>query len=294
MTPVARRCALFAVVIALLVPVAAFAQAPTYVSSWPSTGLPLGLAVDATQRRVYLVDELSNTYRLFDVNGNPLGIVGDGFEEYGVLVCPDGTVLISNYYGCFVRRYDAAGNVLAQWPTGGIRALDLATDAEGNVYVTDDEGDRVRKFSPTGTLLAQWPQTHPCGIAHFNGRIYVSGMWSGTMFVYDTNGVLQWSFQTGFTWAEQLTVDAQGRLYMVDHGTKRLRCWDPDGTRRWTLGPVVPGYPFADIDMTSVALVGDGTILLGDYNNRRVLVLRESPVPVASTTWGGLKGLYRE
>jgi DNA-binding beta-propeller fold protein YncE len=282
-----------AAVLTVALPMGAFAQPPTYLTSWATTGIPLGLAVDAAQR-VYVVDELSPAYQMFDLNGNLLATQGGGFEEYGVHVCPDATILVSNYYGRFVRRYDSAGAILNSWSTGGVRALDLALDAAENVYVTDDEDDAVRKFSPAGVPLAQWGAPHPAGVAHFAGRIYVAGMFNGMMQIFDTNGVPQGSFPTGATWAEQLTVDALGRLYLADTGTNTLRCFDPDGTLRWTLGPVVPGYPFAVADVFSVALVGDGTILVGDYTNRRVLVLRETPVPALPISWGSMKDRYRE
>lgn len=274
----------------------AASQSPILVGYWPSTGVPLGLALDANGR-LYMPDEHSANLalRVFSQTGTPFGVFdsGTGFEGYGVAVLSDQTILVADYYGRRVRRYAPDGSFLSEWPTGGGRALFLALDESDNVFVTDDEGDAVRKFSSQGTLLAQWTVTHPSGVAYVNGLVYVSEMFNGHVNIYATDGTLQGSFATGCTFAEQLFFDGLGNLYLADHGLHQLKCFSTSGDLLWTMGPSVSGYPYAITDFFSVLVAPDGTLFAGDYANRNVLVFSHPPTPTKSRSFGSLKSRYR-
>jgi hypothetical protein len=62
---------------------------------------------------------------------------------------------------------------------------------------------------------------------------------------------------------------------------------------QWTLGPSVPGYPFATPELFSVTESPDGTLFVGDFNNRNVLVFAPSATPTTHNTFGALKARYR-
>jgi sugar lactone lactonase YvrE len=272
-------------------------QPPVLQSSWPSTGLPLGLALDNTGR-VYMAEEADwgLALRVFDLGGNPLAVfsTGGGIEGYGVVLTRDGSVLLADYYGCKVLRFGPDGSLLASWPTGGLRALFLALDESDNVFVTDDEGGAVRKFSSQGALLAQWSSPHPAGIAFRGGYVYVAGMFNGIMSIYTPDGTAVTAFPTGCSMAEQLQFDALGLLYLTDHAAHQLKCFQTDGTRLWTIGPDLGQSQFTNVDFFSVAIRSDGLILAGDYAGRRVLVFGSPATPTIRSSWGSLKAKHRK
>lgn len=278
-------------------PRAAFGQPLAFIGSWPSVGLPLGLVLDAGGRLYMPNEHAANlALRVFTQSGVPLGIIGSGagFECYGAAVLSDQTLIVSDYYGRRALRYAQDGSLLSQWWTGGDRAGRLAVDASDNVYIVDDTGDVVRRFSSEGVLLAQWPMAHPGGVACVNGLVYVTETFNGKVNIYTPDGVQQGSFATGCTFASQLYFDAVGGLlYLTDHGLHQLKCFTTDGTLLWTMGPAVPGYPYATTDLFSIVVAPDGTVLVGDYANRNVLIFSQLPTPAAKPTFGALKSRYR-
>jgi DNA-binding beta-propeller fold protein YncE len=180
------------------------------------------------------------------------------------------------------------------WNLPGLLALYLAVDGQDNVYVTDGSGNTVRVFNGSaGVFVAQWTTPYPSGVACLNGLVYVAGMFNGVVSIFTPNGTPAGSFPTGCTWAEQLSVDPAGDLLLADHGLHQLKCFKPDGTLLWVLGPNVPGYAAGTCDFFSVVAGANGTILAGDYTNRRVLVLGEQATPASSASWGSVKARYR-
>lgn len=270
-------------------------QPLAFIGSWPSGGLPLGLALDGSGL-LYVADEHNAVgLRVFSQGGVPLGMFNPGglIESYGIGILSDQSIIFADYYGCRVLRYSAGGAFLSQFATGGTRAAFLAVDESDNVYVTDDQEDKVRKFTSSGALLTQWVVTHPSGVAYANGQVFVSEQFNGRISVFSPTGTPQGSFAHGATFPQQLTANGTGELYLGDHGTHQLRCFSTDGTLLWTLGPTVPGYPFASPDLFSVIQAPDGTLFVGDYNNLNVLIFAPTPVATVRNSFGALKARYR-
>jgi len=275
-------------------PATAGAQAPTFLTSWQTADIPLGMAIDAGGS-VYVGAQDGGSARahVYTQSGTPLGAIPGGNETYGVGFLHTGELLLANYYAHSVQVFGAGGAPLGSWPLPGSNALDLAVDELDNVYITSDNSDHVYKVDHAGSALADWSSPHPAGVAYLGGKVYVAGMWNGLVSVYAPDGTPSGSFPTGCTWAEQLSVDAAGDLLLADHGLHQLKCFKPDGTLLWTLGPGVPGYGPGSCDFFSVTPGAGGTILVGDYANRRVLVFGGQPTSTATSSWGRLKARYR-
>ena len=80
----------------------------------------------------------------------------------GIAADAEGTIYISSFYECCVRRLSAAGVELPKIGTRGTESgqiylpLGVAVDLVGNVYVTDINGHRLQKFSPDGRFLLEF------------------------------------------------------------------------------------------------------------------------------------------
>lgn len=285
---------MFIALVAML-PAEVRAQAPDLLASWPTADIPLGMAV-ASNGLVYVGTQSGGSAlaHIYTQRGVPAGEIGGSSPEtYGVGFLHSGELLVAEYYSHIVNLFSPGGASAGTWALPGNNALFLAVDNLDDVYITDDNGDHMRKVSSGGAVLADWSTPHPAGVAFLNGLVYVAGMWNGIMSVYSPNGTLAASFPTGCTWAEQLSVDSSGNLLLTDHGLHQLKCFRPDGTLLWTLGPSVPDYGPGICDFFSVVPGAGGTILAGDYANRRVLILGARPTPTRLASWGSLKAKFR-
>jgi outer membrane protein assembly factor BamB len=94
--------------------------------------------------------------------------------------------------------------------------------------------------------------------------------------------------------AEQLAIDASGNLYIADWGAFQLRKFAPNGTTLWTVSSSVPGYSFGPLRQHGVTVAADGTIYVGDYDHRRVLVFTQGSTATAAMSWGRLKARFRQ
>ena len=270
-------------------------QPPVFVGSWSSTGIPLGLALDAAGT-LYVADEDNGVgLRVFSQGGVPMATFNPGgaIESYGIGILSDQSIVFTDYWNARVLRYSAAGVFMAQFATGGQRAAWIAVDELDNIYVTLDQDGKVRKFTSAGAVLAEWNVDHPAGVAYGNGQVYVTEMFSGNIQIFTPAGAPVGSFANGATMAQQLTFGTSGQLFLGDHGLHQLKCFETDGTLKWTIGPVVPGYPFAEALLFSVVQNPDGTLLVGDYLNRNVMIFVHPPTATARNSFGALKARYR-
>jgi streptogramin lyase len=269
---------------------------PGFVTSWNSIGIPTGLLADGLGHVFSTCESGSGAaLRKFDLNGNLLAVFGasDPYEGYGVARLSDGSIAAVDYYGRRLQRFDENGLLLSTWSFGGSRAAYLAVDELDNCYITDDTGDRVRKFTSQGVSLADWASPNPTGIAYAGGIVYVAAREAGLLSKYAPDGTTLGSFPTGLTDAEQLSIDGLGNLFVADWGAYQLRKFAPNGTVTWTLSSSVPGYSFGPVRYHGVTVASDGTIYVGDYDHRRILVFKEGLTPTASMSWGQLKARFR-
>ena len=88
----------------------------------------------------------------------------------------------------------------------------MAFDAAGNIFVSDGFGNaRVAKFDKTGRFIKSW----------------------------GSRGAGQDQFDTPLS----IATDAQGNVYVADHGNKRIQVFSNDGTYKSTITGV--GAPWA-------------------------------------------------
>jgi len=133
---------------------------------------PAGVAVDRKNGKLYVVDtghqeSKEHTVKIFDLDGNLLGHLGEGrggypgqflFPTY-VAVDPHGNVYVSDTLNSRVQKFDPDGNYLMSFGGRGNawgmfdKPKGVALDSFGNVYVADSGWSNVQIFNPAGEIL---------------------------------------------------------------------------------------------------------------------------------------------
>jgi len=127
---------------------------------------PVGIAIDRTRRRVYVVDALKHHVVIFDTAGREVGTFGKrggGNGEFNypsnIAVAANGDLYVTDTFNFRVQRFDASGKYLGQWGKVGdlpgmfTRPKGVALDHEGHVYVVDAAFRNVQVFTPEGKVL---------------------------------------------------------------------------------------------------------------------------------------------
>ena len=188
---------------------------------------PTGVAVDGLGN-LYFAGYDNYGIRRVDAGGNMRRVegsqepyAGPGDEEWdsrdrGIAVDDAGNVYIANVDDNYIRRVDATGtvSVIAGTPRdpgfsgdGGPAAeaqlsypADVALDHEGNIYIADTGNHRIRMIDATGTITT----IAGTGTAGYSG---------------DGGSAVEAQLASPFA----LTVDRDGKLYIVDLGNYRIR-----------------------------------------------------------------------
>lgn len=178
---------------------------------------PMGVALSRDGQRLYVADRAWNLVFVFDFAAGTMHTIGDS-ERYplalpvGVALDADENVYVTDTGTRSVRVYDREGefrtaigkNVLVR-PTG------VALDADRQrLYVVDTgqndsiEAHRVKVFDLAGELVQQIGRRGD-GDGEFNFPTFAS-------------------------------LDAEGRLYVVDSVNSRIQVFDADGSFLWKFG----------------------------------------------------------
>ena len=127
---------------------------------------PVGIAIDRTRKRVYVVDALKHKVVIFDTDGREVGAFGKrggGKGEFNypsnIAVAANGDLYVTDTFNFRVERFDASGKYLGEWGRAGdrpgmfTRPKGVAIDHEGHIYVADAAFRNVQVFTPDGKLL---------------------------------------------------------------------------------------------------------------------------------------------
>ena len=182
-----------------------------------------------------------------------------------------------------------------------IRPAGLAVDQEGNIFVADSGNHRVQKFDRDGLFLAQvgglgsgnGQFNEPWGVAlDAQGNLYVADTWNHRIqkFNKDLQYVTQWGKPTSdltnprptdFWGPRDVTVDAQGNVWVADTGTSRVLKFDANGTYLATLGG--PGSEAGKLsEPVGIEIAANGDIYVADAWNSRIQKFDKDLKPVTS------------
>ena len=133
---------------------------------------PVGLALDTTNRFLYVVDTQQDQVIVYDADtlkllrrigtggkNHFLTTPGDFGAPQGVAVDADGNVYVTDTMNNRVEIFDADGNFISEFGKHGdgpgyfARPKGIAIDADGHIWVADEMQDRLEVFNREGQLL---------------------------------------------------------------------------------------------------------------------------------------------
>ena len=148
---------------------------------------PNGIAIDTTNRLLYVVDTQLDQVLVYDVDSfKLLRRIGTGCKNHylqtpgdfgapqGVALDKDGNVYVTDTLNNRVEIFDADGNFISTFGKIGdgpgyfARPKGIAIDSDGHVWVADQFQDRLQVFNRDGRLLAYIGQTHSQLPGQFN------------------------------------------------------------------------------------------------------------------------------
>jgi len=190
-----------------------------------------------------------------------------------------------------IQKFDAAGRYLRGWATPECekgRPTGLMVDPRGDLWVADTHYHRVLHYSPDGALRSEFGSEgtgpgqfqYPTGIAmDADGLLYVSEYGGNDRIQVLTIGgkaLRSWGRygpeQGEFQRPQSLAVGGD-RVYVADAAGQRIQVFDRGGRFLAAWGDLK--YPY------SVAIDGDGNLLVAEYGRHRVSKFTPDGKPVA-------------
>lgn len=187
------------------------------------------------------------------------------------------------------------------WQPGRFNVpLGVAADVEGRIYIADSQNAQIQVFDERGSFIARFPDPSrestsaeaTCGpdgmairdVAVGGGRVFGAGKHRVVMFAADGAclGLLGPDGGDAFEFDDiaGLAAADDGRLFIVDSGTRSVHALAADGELLWTIGSTaVDGmgnaaplmrYEFAD--PADVTVMKDGSLAVLDSGESSIVL----------------------
>jgi predicted membrane-bound mannosyltransferase/sugar lactone lactonase YvrE len=221
---------------------------------------PWGVAVSPDGQWIYVADTWNHRIQKLTADGTPVKAWGTPnydpvssgpfglWGPRGIIVDSHGHVLVVDTGNKRIVVYDADGNFISQFGSGGTGAgqfdepVGLAFDTQGNLYVADTWNQRIQVFVPSAdrtiyTASVQW-DIAGWSSQSLDNKPYLTVDQHGHVFATDPDSFRVLEFTTGGefirAWGEYgtstenfgmpsgIAVDGQGRIWVSDTANNRL------------------------------------------------------------------------
>lgn len=235
-------------------------NAGAQVASWSTTGLPGGIALDATGN-VYVIDGPNKLVRKYSPTGSVLTSWSTTGEPSGIDVLGS-TVYVSDRTNKLVRRYSLTGTASTTFGTTN-EPNDVKVAPNGTIYTADFTvtSPQIRRFNSSGVQQSTWATPSTTGtslaISADGAYVYVTPVLSQRVYKYNATGTLQYSYiipsgSTGIDLdnANNLYVSFLGQAVYVYDGAnpQEVPLVITEGKYVWTNGvegfTVTPGFQY--------------------------------------------------
>ena len=230
---------------------------------------------------------------------SPTGDSGLPYFPSGIDLDGAGNVFVANLYEKRVERFTLDGTLVAAYGVGTlIHPTGIAVDrGTGHLFVCDGGEGVIREYDATGTLLRNVVAGYEVTDVALapGGNLYVC-FYNGVVWALDAGGSLlaSWTVpdQGPETRFRGIAVSPDGNVHVAYRSSGRVLTLSSSlqYLGDWPITCFEPSPAFSGLDFD-----GRGQAVLSqDYGLGQIgLFSLETSVPVASTTWGKLKSLYR-
>jgi hypothetical protein len=210
---------------------------------------PEDIAVDV-QGNYWIADGNRQKIMKFNSSGLFLREFGDSGQmryPYGLDLDPAGNIVVNEYDGTKVYKFDTLGHLLFTIDTSGTQIRDVSVDEAGNLYFSTSTGGNQKyifKYNSLGNFTQSWQLQST--ILHYailarNGRVFSVGTIPSSLQnpsdqevieVFDTSGTaiqtvnIRRSGETGIILIRDLDIDVVGNVYAVDPENGKVRIFD--------------------------------------------------------------------
>ena len=242
---------IFSCFLSLLSGVAVAEIAPTtdYLTDIKSgLSVPVRIATDKWAN-IYVTDPRKQQVHKFNAIGDLKLTITGITAPLGVAVDGQGNIYVSDDSNNNVSVFDSAGKFLRKLGSGNgefIMPNDIAIEpSSGRIYVTDSKANIVKVYNPNGSLSFTISDIlFPTGI-HIDskkGELLIGDQINSQVKVFDLSGNFLNSFGSNGVGAglisslQGLTVDKNGRIYVVDAHKGWVQVFDSAGTHLSFIG----------------------------------------------------------
>ncbi|HVW16821.1 MAG TPA: NHL repeat-containing protein [Solirubrobacteraceae bacterium] len=274
---------------------------------------PRGIAVRKT--RLLVADDQHHRVVAYDTGGHFLKVVGSGQgagpgqmnNPYGVALDAAGRVFVADDLNQRILRFSTLPDYAyrARWGAYGTDPgrlaypRSIATDPQGQLYVANTGNDRIDVFSQSGQLLRSFG-TSGRASGQFDAPVGVAADAAGFRAVTDSvNGRVEFLRPDGGVatiWgspapgptvlpdAVAVAFDSAGNGYVLDERRSRIVVFSrASGKPVRTIGSKGTGAGQM-LDPEQLAIASDGTIVVADTGNGRIVRFRTDGKYLGATT----------
>lgn len=217
----------------------------------PELGRPMNL--DIAGDTLLVPDYQNDKILIYDLQGHFLRAFGEAGEMEGTLsapvaavALPDKSMIVTDFYGKRVQRFDETGAYLGPYEKGGSRHYiypsDLAVRSDGALLVAEGYAHRFHVFDRAhrhigtfggfhgirlpGMKFNGWFKTISSIALDAQGRVFATDFYNGRVQIFDKKGRFITNFGKGRLLRPfGIAVDGAGDVYVVDNGANNVTVW---------------------------------------------------------------------